>query len=253
MSNTYYMSKTEHRQITPLAVLVPTRSRPDNLARLLRVRTNCTTWAVVLDRDDPKLDDYLRVLGVARGNGVNVRWMILEDRMMLGQKLNVGVEWLVHWDEVPTNVGYMGDDHLPLTSCWDIELVDTLAKPDIGYCYPDDGWRGEQLATCVFAWMPAVQAAGYLAAPGIQHLFVDDAWMALAREAGCLEFVRHIRIDHLHPHAGKAPTDEQYTRVNSDEQMTRDRAAYTWWCDNEMHEASERVREAMKDKTDAAI
>jgi Methyltransferase domain len=53
--------------------------------------------------------------------------------------------------------------------------------------------------------------------------------MDLFGQAGALRHLPEIRIEHMHPVAGKADTDDQYQRVNHRDQFRKDRQAYEGW------------------------
>jgi hypothetical protein len=72
-----------------------------------------------------------------------------------------------------------------------------------------------------------IEALGYMAPPGIQHLYLDTVWKEWGTILGRLHYNEDLKIEHLHPQAHKAEWDEGYYRVNSGEQWAHDELAYS--------------------------
>src|SRR5689334_1255500 len=111
-------------------MIVPTRSRPRNLAALRAAWAATATGAaellVVVDHDDPELPGYLEVDSSA---------LVMTERLRLGGTLNrVALERAGQYRAI----GFMGDDHLPRTTGWDQALVDALEELGSGMVYADD-------------------------------------------------------------------------------------------------------------------
>jgi hypothetical protein len=81
-------------------------------------------------------------------------------------------------------------------------------------------------------------------------MFCDNSVLDLFTNSGAVRYLPEIRIEHMHPIAGKAETDDQYQRVNSRGQMGQDRQAYLRWQRNEMPSQVALVRSLRGDKPD---
>src|SRR5215469_14862633 len=104
-----------------LLVIVPTRGRPGNLARLLdavhATRTSHTNVHAAVDDDDPELGAYRDMWDSRAGDG---------DRLDTGPR-----DGLIGWTNkiaLAEAGDYMalasfGDDHLPRTPGWDTALL----------------------------------------------------------------------------------------------------------------------------------
>ena len=210
--------------MTKMLWIVPARSRPDNIARLISLWQTTRVMAdllVVCDEDDPELDAYEKV----DLNFQGFPWVRfeLEPRMMISGKLN---KWAVREAEHYDVIGFMGDDHLPKTPVWDGLMAEQLRRMGTGIVYGNDLFQSANLPTSVAMTSNIIKALGYMVPPTIQHLYIDNFWLTLGREADCIEYMEHVIIEHIHPHAGKAEGDEQYDRVNSTEQYNRDSNAF---------------------------
>ena len=217
---------------TPVAdmlIVVPSRSRPQNVARLL------DAWAetgapgaadirVDVDADDTKFSGYVK----------------LSESFPRGVRLAVGHVWrpLVWKLNRATRqdcdryeaLGFMGDDHLPRTKGWAQRYLAELRDLGTGIVYGDDGYQHENTPTQWAMTADICRALGGRMVPApVDHLYCDDAVRDLGKVAGCLRYLPDVMIEHMHPSAGKAERDPQYIRVNSRAQYGRDRPAYHAW------------------------
>lgn len=217
-----------------LAVIVPTRGRPENIRRVIGAWDFTNAWdhadlIVVADSDDPEIPAYRSI------------WM--EDDSTPGRLVEVPT-WLpmVHkLDAVARDlaseyfaVGFAGDDHLPQTINWAARYLTVLRELSTGMVYGDDGYQGAKLSTEWAVTSDAVRALGRMVPAPVEHMFCDNSIMELFTLARAIRHLPEVRIEHMHPVAGKAITDDQYQRVNSREQMGRDRRTYRRWQSHDM-------------------
>src|SRR6478735_787624 len=180
-----------------LAVIVPTRGRPENIRRVLEAWDFTEAWAdadliLALDADDPEIGRYYELA---------VEWPRLEWRTFpqwqpMVPKLNASALLLA--DEGYAALGFAGDDHLPQTIGWARRYLTVLGELKTGMVY------------------------------------CDNAVLELMTSLGAVRYLPEVRIEHRHPIAGKAETDAQYERVNSREQFRRDRQTFIKWQRREM-------------------
>ncbi len=189
-----------------MLVICPSRGRPQNIEALLECWATTDAKAdlvVCVDNDDPLLDDYQQVPTVQ---------LVVGPRKSLGGWINtiaVGANADI--------IGVIGDDVRPRTWMWDAE-IQTVMTP-LGIVYGNDLHQSEALPTHPFVDAEIVRRLGYLAPPGIEHLYLDNFWKALGEGLGTLTYCADVILEHMHPHAGKAEMDDGYKIVNS-------RAAY---------------------------
>lgn len=236
--------------IKPLLVIVPTRSRPQNIvpvteAWLATGGFEAADLLFGIDYDDPAHGAYLDELQTAA--------RLVEGRAVIGchssprheqlvPKLNGIARLHVEFDGPGRRAyGFAGDDHMPRTSGWSAALLATLDDLGTGIAYPDDGYQGENLPTTWYATADVVRAVGMVPAP-VEHLFCDNAVRDLGRAAGMLRYLPDVLIEHVHPAAGKAASDPQYARVNARPQWKADRKAYRSWREADMPRQAAELR-----------
>ncbi len=212
-----------------LLVIVPSRGRPHNIARLVEGWSTAESahLLVAVDDDDPTRAEY------------DAPWLITGPRRRLGPTLN---RLAVKYAPSYRMIGFMGDDHLPRTLGWDTAVRSALDEMGTGIVYGDDLLQHERLPTAVFMTSDIVEALGYMSPPDQVHLFLDDFWLALGRQARCIRYLPDVVIEHLHPFAHKAPMDERYRSVNNTEMVAADKAAWEDYQRCRLPGAVEKVR-----------
>lgn len=198
--------------------ILPSRSRPDSLRRFLDAykRTDASSSiCVILDRDDPLLEDYLTI-------DYPSNWQILymdKDVWGLSGRINQAFDMFGY----ESYYGLLGDDALPRTGGWDRELRESAGRSRIAY--PNDLLRKGELCTHPVIGGDLVRRVGWLALPDVKALYIDTAWMYLGRLAGLLTYHPNVIVEHLHWSADKAPMDATYRRHRDHD----DAAAYLRW------------------------
>jgi hypothetical protein len=207
-----------------LLVIVPSRSRPANIARLLRAWTDTAAWGVAdlliaVDADDPALPGYL-ALELPDGARMTVAevWRPMVHKLEREAAREARGYWAL---------GFMGDDHEPITTGWAQRYLQALRGTGIVYCR--DAYMDEKLATQWAMTSDIVRALGRMVPAPVEHLYCDNAIGDLGRAADCLTYLDDVTIRHNHYINGLARMDEQYRRVNSPEQYGRDKPAYQAW------------------------
>ncbi|WP_030248292.1 glycosyltransferase family 2 protein [Streptomyces sp. NRRL S-455] len=223
----------------PLAVIVPTRGRPQNATRLQQAFRNTdslnATLVFVVDADDPELPAYREAL-----SGAMLMVFGGETGTGMVAALNRAADLLAPQYGA---LGFMGDDHLPRTAGWDAHVLGALRSPWPQIVYGNDLFQGERLPTAAFLPSRVVQALGYMAPPVLRHLYVDNFWLELGQQLGGLTYLPDVVIEHVHPAAGKTAMDAGYAAVNAPEADVADRLAWLEFRDGGgFDEAVRRVR-----------
>ncbi len=205
-----------------LLVIVPSRGRPANAVRLAEAfAETCTAdtrlWFAV-DDDDSTVERY------TTGDKL---WNCGPWRPMVS-KLNGVAAYLAN-DYAPFALAFMGDDHLPRTNGWDSLMLAALREMGTGVVYGDDLLQRERLCTAWAMTSDIVRALGRMVPAPVDHMYCDNSVMELARAAGCLRYLPDVVIEHMHPLAGKAESDEGYVRVNSPQRFAIDEARFRTW------------------------
>jgi predicted O-methyltransferase YrrM len=217
-----------------LAVLIPTRGRPGNIRKVISAWDFTNAWdradmVLVIDKDDPEYQGYLDLIEETRNpdsGDVLIKTYEVGHHVPMVHKLNQAAVALFRgWFAL----GFAGDDHLPQTIGWAERYLTVLRELGSGMVYGDDGYQGRKLSTEWAITSDIVGVIGRMVPADVEHMYCDNSMMDLFGAAGALRHLPEVRIEHMHPVAGKATTDAQYQRVNHRDQFTKDRRAYESW------------------------
>lgn len=200
-----------------MIVMVPSRGRPQNIARLWDAWTAtgaCARLWVCVDNDDERLADYLTIERMCNSPQLRV---LVGERLKLAGTLN---ERSVEAARLDDRIGFMGDDHLPRTVAWDDRVNDALDHLKHGIVYCNDLVMGAALPSQVFMTSDIVRTLGYFCPPNLVHMYVDNAWRAWGERMGRYMYLENVTIEHVHPITGQVTRDETY--LESDSQMGPD-------------------------------
>ena len=205
--------------VKDLLVAVPSRGRPQSIARLWdAMQATClgdTHLLVGLDDDDE--GGYERIPDVE-------------------YEVRAGLRGVVAWFNelaVPRTgqyrfTGALGDDFVPSTPGWDVRVMEALGKTPFAYgneMYPG---RAPGESCChIFCRSEVISALGYLGPPAFRHMYVDNIWVQWGAAAG-ITYLNEVIIEHRHPSAGKAQADATYQA--SAALMGPDEAAWRVYC-----------------------
>ena len=207
-----------------LVLLVPSRGRPRNIARLIEAMdATCrgdTHLVVGVDEDDPALPEYLK-FGSCE----------VVVKPGLRQQLVVWLNVLA----VPRAgecqaLGHIGDDNVPRSVGWDVRVMESLERNS--FCFGDDldpGRAKGSLSIHIFMRSEIVKRLGYMGPPRIQHMYVDPVWFAWG-QATSIEYLPDVVLEHMHYSLGKSPADESYTLSTG--LIPSDCANYNDYCDD---------------------
>ena len=229
--------------------LLPTRNRLANLQRFFAAcgQTGVSTPGLVL------VDEMDYAEHQARYDELQLppQW-----KLRLTRGLTQGEKTREIWDEIVDRdwVGRLGDDNVPVTPFWDRRWVDALDGWNVISC--NDGWQApRRIADCWVISGQLLRAVGYIFAPGMHHLFVDDLWETIGREASCWKCDMNVLVRHLHILKGDAPADAThrivygngFTRENRGPDRiygmwSGDERSYRAWLDGDRHRIIREVR-----------
>lgn len=214
--------------MSDLLIIVPTRGRPQNAARLLEAVRDLseleTDVFFGLDEDDPARSWYEESLLDRQQQSKVLTRVAIRPRMSLAEWTNFAAER--HADRYRFLASF-GDDHLPRTRGFDRRLVRAVEDMGgTGFAYPYDGMR-EDIPEAVVMSADIPRVLGYMCPPGLKHYYIDNVWADLGRWAGCLRYCRAVAVDHLHPGNGKARADPLY--ASNSRRVSLDRDVYNEW------------------------
>jgi len=189
------------------------------------------------DDDDPAL----------QANTAAVGWRsycVARPRMTLGA-------WTNELATLNMNVPYLaslGDDMVPVTTGWDVMLLDAQHAIGGGYTYPDDRRRTD-IPEAVVVDTRIVAGLGWMCEPTIGHWYTDNVWRDLGAGAGCLKFVPGAVVEHRHPNVrGGDPPDGTYN--DAARSYDTDLAAYQRWRMLRMRHDTGTVRRVLEQAPD---
>jgi hypothetical protein len=203
-----------------LLLIVPSRGRPQSIARLLdtvrETRRIATHVHVAVDEDDPELPRYEAVMAEVSAEG---------DVLETGRRKR-----LCAWtNEIAVRraaeypfLASFGDDHVPRTPGWDRALCGAIRDMGgTGFSWPWDGTSEIVPEACVVS-SDIVRALGWMSLPGLEHWYHDNVWADLGRGAGCIRHLRAVAVDHV-----RGRTDA--TAIGNGRSLEADRDAYFAW------------------------
>jgi hypothetical protein len=204
--------KTEKAEDLSIAILLPTRARPDSVVRLLRSIEKTVAIA-------PKVSVHLRL---DNDDAVMLKAMqnIKADATVfveaaVGPRVALGATWNNLWRNVDADI-YMlcGDDMIFESERWDERVREHFWKDRIQLVLGKDDMVDGKLATHFFVSHEACEALGYFCPPQFEAIYLDTWVDHVYRLADKVIYDPEIRIPHLH-----------WTKTNKiDESITRDRA-----------------------------
>lgn len=207
-----------------LTVIVPTKGRPGNAARLVSAFADTivdddTHLILAIDHNEELRAEYYTAIPL-------YPWVTLHTVEVKPQRMGpVLNEIAVHQAELADCIGFMGDDHLPRTEGWDVLLAKALDGHP-GVAYGNDLVKGEALPTACVISAKIIRKLGFMCPPRQEHLYLDDYWKMLGKATGNLVYLPDVIIEHLHPTVGKAPWDAGYHQANDPQQYAWDHTAY---------------------------
>lgn len=215
-----------------MLIIVPTRSRPENVAKVVRAweETDAFRHAdleFVYDADDPKCSAYEAAIADAPDGVVSATR--LPEWMPLVPKIHAALNTFPAIRQHYFAIGFAGDDHLPRTHGWAARYLEKLIEMGTGVVSCPDGYRPDKLPTQWAMTADIVRALGRMVPAPVEHLYCDNAVQDLAEAAGCYAYLDDVLIEHMHPLAGKTKFDDQYRHVNRPDQFRQDSEAYEEW------------------------
>lgn len=230
-------------------MIVPSRGRPQAVAEmhqaLVEAQTTCARVIFVVDPDDETWPAYEAAID-ALPDSMVLGMQVGEDPRIPGvvQPLNLVATYKAKTWMDGRCIGFMGDDHRPRLSTvpWDWAYVNELRKLGTGMVYGNDLLQGPNIPTQIAMTSDIVRTLGYMAYPGLKHLYADNMWKALGEATGCIRYLPNVIVEHMHPVAGKAAWDDNYARVNAADIDSHDHAAFAEYTMNHLAADAAKIR-----------
>lgn len=221
--------------VRDLLVATPSRGRPGRLQVMLDAALSLsqaqTDIAVAWDDDDPQQVAYQRLSARMLGeDDCRTLWFTGPRSTVTGWTNGMALGHAGDYRAVAS----LSDDHVPRTPGWDRLLLEAIdGMGGTGIAYGNDLHQESRTATSWVMSADIVQALGWLALPACSHYHIDDAVVALGREAGCLAYLPEVVIEHCHPGWGTGTWDDVYASEAA--RGPADEAAFSdWYYDGQM-------------------
>jgi hypothetical protein len=168
------------------------------------IATNSTVMVcLIFDEDDPCLDEYMQIKKP-------MDWV----EMVMPKNDDAGImdleNHVMQYAPAQPYYGMLGDDSVPETVEWDQRLIEAAGSD--GVAWPNDGIQGGKFGTMLVLGGDLVREMGWIAPPGLKHLYVDNLWTAIGRARGKATYLPEVIVRHHHFSNGLAIYDETYRR-----------------------------------------
>lgn len=120
-------------------------------------------------------------------------------------------------------IGLLQDDLVPGTPGWDTELIRQLSGWNVVCAY--DG-RSNRMAGAIAWSTQLIKELGWIYPPGTKHLYGDDVWETMGREAGCLKIDPSVVTTHQNETYSLNPDETAKAIVSYTE---HDKAVFEEW------------------------
>lgn len=215
-----------------ILIILPTRQRAHKIDSTIAAWRHTTSGKsnllLVIDNDDPDLEKYKEKYEPGL-------MLYFDEPIKMCPSVNRAFRRYPDYKYY----AFIGDDHLFRTKGWEDIAIKEIG--DKGIFYGNDLLQGKNLAThCVMSGnIP--RALGYMAIPGLIHLFMDNFWMEIGNACGILKYRDDVIVEHMHPEAGKAVRDERYVAVNSSPVFHNDREVFLRWVSDQKASDVEKI------------
>ena len=228
-----------------ISLLLPTRQRPDNLARLVE-SINATKASELIelvtyiDEDDDSYDDL----------ELDITWYTVRGPRNINGIVNLSAMWNQCYEVACGDIiMHCGDDIIFRTEAWDVEVYAAFdAVPDkILFAFGRDGYQdGNNFGTHGFIHRKWIEAVGYLFPPlfvsDYNDTFLNDVSKAIGRHKEIPIFT-----EHMHFCCGKAEVDQNtLDRLERHQESGVDELYRSEEVQNLIREAADKLRGAMQ-------
>jgi len=205
-----------------IAILLPTRARPDSIKRLLNsIETTAAVPAKIsvhlrLDGDDAVM---LKAVGdIQKSAAVTVE-------VAIGPRVALGATWNHLWRNVDADI-YMlcGDDILFESYHWDEAVREEFWGERVQLVFGDDGMNHERQATHWFVSHEGCELLGYFCPPDYEAIYLDTWVEDVYGQAGRKTYLADVKTTHMH-WSKTGQIDESVAR-DRDGRKQRDQARY---------------------------
>lgn len=224
-----------NNSVKPILIVLSSKARPRKIEGFYKTWRQTTSGLseviTCIDDDDETLDQYIR--------HKDILFNIGKGRYMCDSINRV-------FKKYPKYKYYfiVSDDHRIRTKKWEEMFIKKIEENGgKGVCYGNDLMYGEKLSTAAFVSGNIFRALGFIALPGLYHMWVDKSWMELGKQLNKLYYFSNIIIEHMHYKVGKSEADESYLRVNNKKIHDHDKNVFESWKKNKMKEDIQKIKD----------
>ena len=222
-----------------LLIICPSRIRPDRIQEMLKsfdeTKSDFTDMVIYISHDDPRLEEYKVAL--------KDRNYIIGDRLPVSHVYNFCAAKYPDYEYY----GEVCDDHVYRTKYWDKIFIDEIEKHGgWGMAW---GWgtihlKATRLPSAMVMSGNIVRALGFFSTPVITKAYNDRFALDLADALNFGFYLPDVVVEHRHVLNSKAPMDDNYKWVLSQETMEIGKQQYNEWREKYMADDIRRVRES---------
>lgn len=224
-----------------LLIICPSRLRPDRIQEMLRsfdnTKSEGTDIVIYVSDCDPRLEEYKNVL--------RDRNLIVGKRLPISHVYNYCVRQYPDYQYY----GEVCDDHVYHTKGWDDILIGEIASNGgWGMAW---GWgqihpREVRLPQAAIMSGNLVRALGFFSTPVITSAYNDRFAIDLCDALNCGFYRPDVIVEHKHVLNNKAPMDDNYRWVLSQDTLETGKKQYEDWRTNHMASDIDRVSKFRK-------
>ena len=211
-----------------LAILCPSRGRPDRLETMIRSALASTSEAEILiyvDRDDPCLDKYLLLADIPH------------TRFMVGNPIGRGpaINELVAKSDPFDNYVIVSDDITYVRSGWDLEVQEAMDSFGDGIgCVHLSSENGQKYVNWLCVSKKWIDTLGWINEPNLKMFCQDTVVQILAEALGRIKFIEPKVVHH-----------ECLDVANNMPKYAEDASLFLWYCAKRFGSDLDKLRGAM--------
>jgi hypothetical protein len=225
----------QHSNLT----IVGSRNRPDKTVECfeqLKKVSHISDFLLLINEDQqdlyPNIDGVKRVVVPASWGTTSTAKV----NYLVDQKLHAGY----------FTVSGIDDDCRVTTDGWDLLLSLPLKAKGYGISWGNDTIQNGRVPTKWTMTVNIIDALGFIAPPGLIHLFVDDFLARIGKELNSAHYAPNVMMEHHHWLNKKAEMDETYMESASRETWEHDERIWNEYSTGQFHEDLHRVKQALK-------
>lgn len=196
-----------------IAIIIPSRERSHKIKKLHSLWFNTldekisTDCIIALDEDNECTYERLPnfIYEIVKPHPENIRGVTYP----LNQ---VAIKYCNEYEYI----GFMGDDHIPITKNWNSLMYEVLNKnKPYSMVYGNDLFHCANLPTQIIMDSLYIKYFGYMIDPLLYHLYSDNYWLYIGHYIKKIHYLEDVIIEHEHCFVNKSKIDDMYIKLNN--------------------------------------